>query len=166
MYADNYNGYFPSENTSGTAGIDKGWADNVAPYIGMEGKYNASYRPRYGANSILSCPSLQNNNSYSDYLLCQLFWAYWNGGSNPWAAYNNIKKMKAPSSKGILVDSEFYSFFNYTTAKIGIKGVMISAARLRLLHLNGFNILYCDGHSTWQAGEIGDDLQDIFDASK
>jgi len=167
MYAQDYDEWFPlAQNGAGTAGVDKFWTDLLSGYAGSKGKYNSKSGPNY-ANTIFDCPSLDSKSfSVTDYIYYRVLWAYWSGGANPWAQYNDMTRIVKLSEVGLVADGEFYDYGNYSVAAIGTAGDSSSAKRLRNRHSNGLNILYCDGHVQWKAANIGDDLKDTFDESK
>ncbi len=168
MYAQDYDEWFPLVyNENGTVGESRYWSDLLAGYVGAKGKYNKNAIPNY-ANTIFDCPSLDGSlSSSADYLYFRVLWAYWSGGANPWAAYNDMTRIMKPSEVGVVADSEGYDWgVPGSSAGIGVPGEKVTSQRLRNRHSEGLNILYCDGHVKWQRASIGDNLANIFDESK
>jgi prepilin-type processing-associated H-X9-DG protein len=168
MYAQDYDEWFPpAYNSFGTAGQSRYWADFLAPYVGVKGKYDKNASPCY-ANTIFDCSSLESQLIVpTDYLYFRVLWAYWSGGTNEWAQYNDMTRIMKPSEVGVVADSEGSEWGNPTSnAGIGVLGEKVSSQRLRNRHSEGLNILYCDGHVKWQRASIGDNLANIFDESK
>jgi len=123
MYAQDYDEWFPPyKNSAGTAGVDRFWEDLLAGYAGAKGKYNTKLGPNY-ANTVFDCPSLDSKPSaVADYAYYQVLWAYWSGGTNLWAQYNDMTRIRKPSEVGLVADGQFYDSGNYTCAVIGALG--------------------------------------------
>jgi prepilin-type processing-associated H-X9-DG protein len=151
----------PAYNPSGIAGQGRYWADFLAPYAGAKGKYDKNARPCY-INTVFDCPSLTEytTNMPVDYAYFRVLWAY--SGN----AINDIKEIKKPQEVGIVADAEFFTDGTPPSARIGTPGVSNSRTILRNRHNNGVNILYCDGHVEHVPAQMGDNLRNIFDASK
>ncbi len=164
MYAEDLGGgsaFPPVYNPSGVAGQGRYWVDFLAPYAEAKGKYDKTARPCY-AGTIFDCPSLKDYSAtmVTDYAYFRVLWA--NSGN----AANDIKDIKKPQEVGIIADAEFFTDGTPPSARIGTPGVSNSRTILRNRHNNGLNILYCDGHVEHVSAQTGDNLRDIFDASR
>ena len=165
MYAqDEGNGsVFPLVyNSAVAAGQGRYWEDLLAPYVGAKGKYSNSARPYY-ANTAFDCPSQTDYTAGfpSDYVCFQVL--FFCPGT---ITINDTTQIEKLAETGIIADAEFYNNANPGSAKIGTKGENNTKAVLRNWHNDGLNILYCDGHVKYQSVRIGDDLRNIFDATR
>lgn len=160
MYSVDNGQFFPctgNESSSGTPGVDRYWQDVLAEYVGSKGKFSVNTAPRY-KSTVFDCPSSAVTTAW-EYLYEKIFWAYG-------TTVVDLKKVVRPTEVGISTDSDYYTIGNYTVSRVGVTGVQDTDYRLRNRHTTGLNILYCDGHVSWQMAKIGEDLRDIFDVTK
>ncbi|MDD4152933.1 MAG: DUF1559 domain-containing protein [bacterium] len=161
MYSQDYSDLFPRWQVAGTAGVDRMWADRLAPYAGIKGKYNSLKRPGY-EGTIFDCPSMTEY-AYgvpTDYMYYAVLYGYNS------CLDNDLSMIAKPSEVGIVADSEAFTEGTYLNTKIGALGIADIGSPLRNRHAGGLNILYCDGHVKWYRAEKGANLTEIFNAKK
>ena len=155
-YSNDNSEYFPTHyNSAGVFGINRYWPDFLATYCNSH--YDATHYPKYHGN-VFDCPSFSYTGvdaPICDYTYHLLFW--------PLSAYSiNLLKIKNPSKAGIIGDGGVDTG-DYRNAKIGIADEGSTSSRyLRNRHRKGLNILFCDGHATWQSTNLNDNLGSIF----
>jgi len=148
------------------AGVNRYWADLLAPYVGTKGKYDKNASPRY-ANTVFDCPSQADYNSAvnippEDYIYIQVLFNCANVSNK---SINDTTEIQKLAETGIIADAEFYdNSIPGNSTRVGAAGD--TKYLLRSRHNGGLNILYCDSHVKYQPAKAGDNLTGIFDVSK
>ena len=157
MYGGDNCSHFPlGYNGSGTLTINRYWFDLLKEYTNS--KPGTGYP--YYRNTVFECKSdidrVIGGTESTSYIYAFIFWTYYSSNDI------FVPKISSPSQTGILADGWGSTAMPYRIVADAEKGRDVSM-QLRVRHSQGTNILFCDGHVSYEKAQYGESLKSFFE---